>query len=258
MPVPSIPIVDPYSPSDPAGTPYGAVTQANWDFDREIQDHLDSGNFASSKSTLICAAPAFIPGGDTDENGQITGSPDLSSSVHPIGLTQDFSLSQQRGINEVPEIGSNTLYYVMGTTSRQFTLSRVMFHGPSLLRALYSMNGTVTFSDISDGKGYEELPASSELSLLYVNLASRFFEKPTGLLIRMSTPGETNKITAGAVSNPSFGNIGGIYLEECYVRMHSMNTNANNSIIAENVSMTAKRVMPIKGKEGGTGSAGTT
>ena len=223
---------------DDASGPYGTIAVDEWDFDKQLVPGLSSDGFASSTALLVCAAPARLPRRGTSDNGRPGGVGALAGRIQPIALAQDFSLQQNQGMSELPEIGSGHVYNTRGRTSRQASLSRILFNGDSLLRALYRQAGD--FKVVEGRKGYEQLPAAKESSLMYVNLESRFFAKPTGLYIRASTEGEAN-----SVDDSNSGALGGWYLEECFVRNYGIQTNANNTIVAENASLTCSRVTPI-------------
>jgi len=264
MPITAIPKFGSGGFSDTGvGSGYGTVGINEWDFDKALIPGLDADKFASSKSTLIAAGPPRIvrdaASRDADDQTGNTEDAAISEDYTPaitdglaqrlrlIGLVQDFNLSQNRGMSEIPEIGSRAIYYMSGRTSRRVTLSKVLFHGASLLRAMYE-NANVNFDEIQGQGSYEQLPASAEAAALYINLESRFFERPCGLFVRFSTLGAANNIegdTEDATDAANVGNIGGIYLEECMISAHSIATNANNTIIAENVAVTCRSIVPI-------------
>lgn len=214
-------------------TPYDA-----WSFNRRIvapegvegtaanlSTGLDSNKFASAKTLLIAAGPPSFTG--------VT-----PSSVTPIGLVQDFSLQQERALSEIYEVGSRQTYYMIGRSTRRLSLSGIVYSGASLLRAIYQ-NG---ISEFPEGARPEERPAFDENELLFSNLDSRFFEGATGIYIRIET-------LADAIdADPTFDSptqIGGMYLEECYVRAHGISTNANNTVVAENTVISFARVVPV-------------
>ena len=130
----------------------------------------------------------------------------------------------------------------------QFSMSRVMYHGPSLLRVLYAyysdgdqeqpdvpalfpnfanlapqIDGTRNIHDVKMAPGYENI---------YLNLASDLFTQPIGLMLIMK---DSNEKTMGA-----------FYLEACYIPNHNIGTDAMGTIIQEQVSIQFERVVPIK------------
>ena len=202
---------------------------SEWNFDNRLISGVQSSNFASSKSVLISAGPTEFSGIDGD------------NQPIPIGLVQDFNMQQQNQVQEIFEVGSRGKYFLQGRPSRQATLSRLVVHGPSLLRALYSSSPDGAYADATAGA--EGDAAKEEGSMMYINLASRFFENPCGLLIRvesMST-GDSQSNTVGAATEV----IGSFYLEECYVRAHALSISANQTVIGENVTLSFNNVVPV-------------
>ena len=58
-------------------------------------------------------------------------------------------------------------------------------------------------------------------------------------------------------ADPSFNSptqIGGMYLEECYIRAHGLSTNANNTVVAENTVISFARVVPVDTEPRGQGT----
>ena len=102
-------------------------------------------------------------------------------------------MTHTRQFSRIFEIGSERSYFIGGRTVGQLGLSRVYYHGASLLRVLYAYykddQGAVTiqpmwpnsvadsFANIHDviiPPGYENI---------YLNLASDLFAQPVGLLM---------------------------------------------------------------------------
>ena len=215
-------------------TPYDA-----WSFNRRIvapegvegtaanlSTGLDSNKFASAKTLLIAAGPPSFTG--------VT-----PSSVTPIGLVQDFSLQQERALSEIYEVGSRQTYYMIGRSTRRLSLSGIVYSGASLLRAI-NQNGISEFPRGSPTRGAPRLRLRTSSSSS--NLDSRFFEGATGIYIRIET-------LADAIdADPTFNSptqIGGMYLEECYILAEGISTNANNTVVAKNTVISFARVVPV-------------
>ena len=221
-----------------AGVGLRTVSLEEWNFDQRViapfglDDDpntvgLSSNKFASAKALMIAAGPSSVTG--------ING-----VNVTPIGLVQDFNLQQERALSEIYEIGSRGTYYMTGRETRRLSLSSIVYSGNSLLRALTQQ----TSGEFPTGNGerFEALPGASEGELFYSNLASRFFENPTGLYIRIESLSDALE-TDRELTNS--GQIGGMYLEECYIRAHGLTSNANNTVVAENAVITFSRVIPM-------------
>jgi hypothetical protein len=123
----------------------------------------------------------------------------------------------------------------------QLALSRILYHGPSLLRMLYAYYedlipptvvqpvfanaGTATVANPHDVKippGYENI---------FINLASDLFNQPIGLLLYMR---DSNEDTLGAV-----------YVESCYIPNHTWATDAQGVLVQESASIQFERVVPV-------------
>jgi len=158
----------------------------------------------------------------------------------PIGIVQNFSLSQQRNFNRFFELGSERSYFISGRTIAQAGFSRVLYHGPSLLRMMYSF-----YSELVAPTVVGIVPGMSQVKLnnqhnvtwtpgyenLYLNLASDLFSQPCGLLVYMK---DSNEKALGAV-----------YLEETYIPSHSIAMDAQGVVVQEQVSLQPERVKPV-------------
>ena len=143
--------------------------------------------------------------------------------VRPIGVIQNVNLSHNRTFNRI------------------FDIARILYHGPSLLRMVYSYYedaipptiveavfpnaGIATVAnphDVIIPPGYENF---------FVNLASDLFNQPIGLLLYVR---DSNLDTYGAV-----------YLEGCYVPNHTWATDAQGVIIQESAAIQFERAVPV-------------
>ena len=198
--------------------------------------------FVSAGFTIIAAGPPRLAnvGGATVASGALAGA-GADQIVLPIGVIQNINLSHNRQFNRIFEGGSERSYFISGRTMGQLSLSRVMYHGPSLLRMLYAYYedlippttvnsvfpnaGTATVANPHDVKippGYENL---------YLNLASDLFNQPIGLLLYIR---DSNEDTIGAV-----------YVEACYIPNHTWATDAQGVMIQENAAVQFERVVPV-------------
>jgi hypothetical protein len=198
-----------------------------------------AGNFLSGESAVIVAGPEKLVTTTTDSN---------MDKLIPIGLVQQAQLSQNKQINQILEIGSSVPIFIPGRVSVNATLSKILFDGPSLAYALYR-SGKADTGDImvpsekqsddpysipaspypSDGKVKVD---SDTPGLFWINLASRMFNKPLGIgFMLYDMEGQA---------------YGGAYLEGCYLRAHNFGISANASVLAENVSLVAQRIRPVK------------
>jgi len=215
----------------------------NWDpFSRPVQSGLADGQFLNAGYTILAAGPPRLAniGGATVAAAAMSAAK-ADQIVLPIGVLQNFNLSHNRTFNRLFEIGSERSFTIAGRTVGQLMLSRVLYHGPSLLRMLYAYYqdlippttvdavftnvGSATVANPHDVKippGYKNL---------FLNLASDLFAQPFGMLMFVR---DSNNETVGA-----------IYLEACNVPNHSWGTDSQGTIIQEQAGVQFERVVPV-------------
>jgi hypothetical protein len=211
-------------------------------YDRYVQSGMVDGQFISGAYTVIASGPPRLAnvGGATLTAAALT-SAGADEIVRPIGIMQNVNLGHNRQFSRIFELGSERSYFISGRTIGQLGLSRVQYHGPSLLRMLYayyedlipptvvpsvySNIGAQTVANPHDVKippGYENL---------YMNLASDLFNQPHGLLMYIR---DSNEDTVGAV-----------YIESCYVPNHTWATDSQGVLVQESAAIQFERVIPV-------------
>ncbi len=209
-------------------------------YERYVQGGLVDGKFLSGAFTLIAAGPPRLAnlGGVASAGASIESGRDFAM---PIGVVQNINLSHNRQFSRFWEVGGERSFFISGRTMGQVGLSRIMYHGPSLLRTLYAYyqdlvpptvvpfvfpnNAPGTVANPHDVKippGYENV---------FLNLASDLFSQPIGLLMYMR---DSNEDTVGAT-----------YLESCYVPSHTIATDAQGVVIQESASLQFERAVPV-------------
>ncbi len=235
---------------------------ANWSWASEhVQSEIQNGEYVSSESTLVLAGPSRLAhlGGGTglSQAGSTT-------SIIPLGLIQNINVAQQRQLNRLFEIGSKRAYFVPGRLFSQFTIGRILFYGPSLLRLLYALAplnadqlgqfGTPLNMDDDGGKEGVTIPPPY----------AKLFQKEH-LLSAPGAGGTTNETTnrdfftnlASELFNVPFGMIlvfkdtrnrpyGAMFLEDCYIETHMMGVDANSVVIGENATGQFDSIAPIQ------------
>lgn len=230
---------------------------SNWKpYENRVQGGLRDGNYANGQFILLCAGPPYFK--------QLNSNNSLDAfSAYPIGLTQNFSHSQNKAVSRIFEIGSDRSYFIPGRTVGQLSLGRVLYHGASLLRVLYATYGNqltgpgVQIDTLTGGPAIGIPPfgtgpankqfnpseiASSAAPLhrtvvapgydnMFFNLASDLFNNPMGLLMIMKDS-EQNMLSAA-------------YFENCYVPNHSMAVDSQGLIIQESVAIQYERIQPV-------------
>ena len=214
-------------------------------YERYVQQGMPDGAYASGAFTLIAAGPPRLLEGPI---GQLGG----QALTYPIGMIQNFSLSHNRQFSRVFELGSERSYFISGRTVGQISLGRVLYHGPSILRALYAsfqdLSTPVTVNPFSalataaslyndentTGNGYNKhnVKIRPGYNNLYLNLASDMFSQPIGLLIKTF---DSNEKTIGAV-----------YAEGCVIPSHAIQTDSQGVLVQEQVQIQFERLVPVR------------
>jgi hypothetical protein len=97
------------------------------------------GNFVSGAFTIVAVGPPRLAniGGAAALADSISQAGGADQIVFPLGIVQNFNLSQTRNFMRVWELGSERSYFIAGRNMGQIGLGRIYYHGPSLLRVIY-------------------------------------------------------------------------------------------------------------------------
>lgn len=230
--------------------PQATTSLNNWKFfDRHVSSELQGGQFVSAATILIAAGPPLI-------SDFARGSGTASEVAFPIGIVENFGLSQNRQLQRMFEIGSKRSYFVPGRTIGSLSLGRVLFFGPSLLRVLYAYypldklnnasanvasklgTGTVERTlgtrtpDVLDIPGFgSQDVVDGQNADFWMNLASDLFDHPFGLLVYVRD-----------AQNDAYG---GFYLEDANLQANQFNVNASSVLVAEGISAQYDKLIPI-------------
>ena len=223
----------------------GSRTVGEYDFDKKIVPGLQSDRFVSAKALMLAAGPATLEQLTDTQNNPLVASPGAASfgGLKLLGATQDFNLQQNTTVQDVFEIGSRAIYKLAGRTTYQISLGRMMFFGPTLLRALYE--GAKVEFPTSAQVGFKNLPGLAVDNPFFLNLGSIFFENPTGLYVRAGTIGQRSAKPIAA--------LGAAYLEEGTIMAHGMSASAQSGIVSENVVLTFTKNVPVEAVAGQAG-----
>lgn len=186
------------------------------------QDIPDSGKFIDAKTVLLAAGPARFSDARPGGSGNL-------DFAYPIGAMENFSLSQSRTVQRIFEIGSLKSYFVPGRSIGQVSFGRSLYNGDSLLKVLNKEK--VIQNGATVDKGFRRPPGSPE-SLLYIDLASDFFNVPFGLLAIFI---DNNGAPYGA-----------FYLQECHLQGHQISVNSQSTVIVEGASAQFDSVEPVE------------
>ena len=213
------------------------------------QDHTVYGTgtgFVSAESVILAAGKADFDAANV-------------ANLIPIGLVENANIQQNKALQQLFEIGSRRPFFIPGRHQIQAALSRVMFNGPSLMKALYYLQGQSATDgtpeswegvNADDLMGYTDTPKAEDFisddasDPLWINLASEFFNHPFGLAFLMKNmEGET---------------YGGCYLEECFIQAHQFSIASQQTVLLENCSLRAAKLTPISAATFGTPSPEVT
>jgi len=239
---------------------------SNWQpYRTHVQGGLREGNFLNGQFVLICAGPPHLSDIGGAGAGAVLGGADVA---YPIGLTQNIALTQNKAVSRIFEIGSERSYFITGRTIGQLSLSRVMYHGPSLLRCMYAYYGTaeqpgtyeidkifesdgatnplnfpflagdaggaapdLNESQVQVKEGLHGVRVPPGFDNMFINLASDLFSQPIGLLL-IFKDNEENDVAS-------------VYLEQCYLPTHSLALDSMGLIVQESVGIQYERIVPI-------------
>ena len=221
------------------------ATLSQWSpYDQYVQGGMVDGRYMNAAYTLIAAGPprlANVGGPSFLAAALAAGRGSGDQIAYPLGLTQSLQLGNNMQLNRFFELGSERSYFIPGRVMGSLSLSRIMYHGPSLLRVLYAYYqdlvpptivapvfanlGAATVAnphDVVIPPGYENV---------FLNLASDLFKQPIGLMLMLK---DSNEDTLSAN-----------YFESCYVPQHSLSTDAMGTVLQEGVGIQFERMLSI-------------
>ena len=202
-------------------------TLHDWNFqEKHVNPDIDmsTGGAISSKSAIIGVGPHQLVTG-------ASSTPSIVQDVQLVGSIVSITHGQAKQIQQLMEIGSELPVTITGRTRGTISIAAMMFNGPNLLKAMVQYNEVApelasdiaSIQDSTDAAGYDDF---------YINLASRVFNYPTGLLLMLRT---------------NMGiNYGAIYLEDALIASHNWSFSAGGNILSEGISMTYDRLVPVK------------
>ena len=241
-------------------------TFSSWSpYDSYVQAGMQDGRYVNAGCTLLAAGPprlANIGGAAALGTAVGNGGQGANQIVYPMGIVQNFNLSQTRQFSRIFEIGSERSYFIGGRTVGQIGLGRVYYHGASLLRLMYAYH-----QDIIPGRGVVAMDPNAGVTAManphdviippgyeniFINLASDLFTQPVGMLMYVR---DINLATMMAA-----------YVEACYLPNHTWATDAQGVLVQEQVAIQYERIVPvavgavtlIKGDDGNASGANTT
>ena len=241
-----------------------------WKFnENHVQQNLVGGDFIGSHTVILCAtvprlADLSNDGGavlinETTNTGE--GGEAGSNIAIPIGVVSAVSITQDKQLNQIFELGSKRSYFLSGRTLGSMQLGRVLYKGPTLLRMMYAYypaskiakavggDNSNILSDLpaDPGTSHGEMPIamSDELKSIvpdiqmnpgfenfFMNLDSDLFSQPHGLILYFKDNANND--------------VGAVFLEECYIQNLGMQMTADAVALSETTMVRFERVRPIK------------
>lgn len=209
--------------------------------DRAIETGQIDGRFVTSSYCFLCAGPPRLQDvGGASLFGQSLSTGTANRFVRPIGGIQAANLAGNKAFQRLFEIGSHRSFWVPSHAVQQLMLNRVYFHGPSLLRLLYSY-----FSDYQQPEiifplfNYASTPRNPHNVIippgyenLYLNLASDLFDQSFGMMLY--------------VQDNSGQAMGAFYLENAVVPSQNWATDAMGSAIQESAVVQFEWMVPVQ------------
>jgi hypothetical protein len=208
-------------------------------FNNNVQTIDNLSNFLSAESMVVCTGPPEYNPADDFAN------------LIPVGLVQNVQVSQNKQISQVFEIGSRKPIFIPGRTIVNCGISKILFDSHSLMKALYlqthsdviglgveDVDGVDVPITLSTGEDAPGLVTDGTTPDFFINLASKFFNRPLGL---------------GFFLRDMEGDqYGGFYLNNCYIQHHTFNIASQQTILVENVSIRCSRLEPVAYGAGST------
>ena len=209
-------------------------TMLDWKFkDTHVQpgDVLDNSgslkNFVSAESVVLAAGPATYSG---------------MLGLSLVGLCDSVSVSQNKNLIQLFELGSKLSYIFPGRNYIQMALNRVIFNGDSLMGIITNSLPSPAETGASvDLPGYEAVDneTGAYSGKFYLNLASSFFSKSFGL-------GFFIQDSDASTDDPGAGQwVAGYYAENCMIQSHQMAVQGQQFIVMENAVIRCTNLRPI-------------
>ena len=171
-----------------------------------------------------------------DDSLIVVGPPRLSfgSDFYVVGFVNSMQYTESSAVQPLKAIGSRRHIFSRTNAPVQGTIARLMVLGANLYRALYAM--TEVSEAISDRNSQYAVGDSGESSSWFVNLEEDLFRIPFGLGIIYNAPAT---LAAGTAESA-----GAEYLEVVTLVNRSVASQSGQSMIMEQVSFMADRVVP--------------
>lgn len=256
-------------------SPQATTSISSWNSStKHVEASLRSGRYVNAESCLVFVGPPRITdiGGlnlnltRANQNAALNGGTG-SDALYPVGMLEQFGLQQVQNVQKMYEIGARRSYQAGGRVQVVGSIGRVLFNGPSLLRALYAYypnsiamaNGqSIGPGGVKDGISASVLTGGSGLlntfppiffeagslaapdkeinnglpASFFINLMSELFSQPFGIGVIM----RDNKKE----------NYGAFYCEDTMITSHSFGISSSSTLITEAVNFQCDAAVPLQ------------
>lgn len=199
---------------------------AQWEpQNQQVERFLDNAAYTAAHpdDTLLLVGPARLA--DVDWGA----SPSEPNSMLPLGMVQQFQVSQNVPIAPMPSIGTGRIFYTRSKSQIGWSMARLWCNGRNLLRALYHNARTQLTDD--QIRSLPEPSMSEANTNMLVNLDSELFAAPFGMAV----------LFRDKARSP----IGAFYLELMAINSWSLGVAAGTNMIMSNVSGLSDRILPL-------------
>lgn len=198
----------------------------DWKFQNAyVERVMDNAAYqaAHPDDTLVLAGPARMSNLDVTQ-GPSAGQP---NTVLAVGMLQAVSFTQSKPTQPMMAIGSGRSFFVSGKAQTQWNIGRLFMNGRNLLRVL-NHNAVAAGVRVTE---FDDPAASSNTSNFFTNLDSELYYIPFGL--------------GTLFRNKAHDLVASFYAELCMINTWSISFNAGQSMMLENVSGMADRLLPF-------------
>jgi len=181
-------------------------------------------SLATPDDAIIIAGPPRLAG--QDNGGDL-------DKFYTVGFVNMFQYSEQSQVQPLKALGSRRHIFSRTNTPVNGSIGKMLCFGPNLIRALYSQ------IEADQVKGTSSKFMSADVAanaLWYSNLEEDLYRVPFGLGVIYSSPGTSLK---------GVKKLGAEYFESVVLINRSVSLQSGQTMIMENVSFMADRVVPL-------------
>lgn len=223
-----------------------ALTIADWaaqygENNIEYKNDMTTLTLCTPDDSICFVGPPRLTGMGIDVNNNVGTFSTDDSRFRIIGFMNNITYAESAQIQPMKAIGSRRHFYSKTNQVVQGSISRMVLLGTNLFRLLYGVTDE-TFLD--DKTKYRHGNFNEGNDLTYHNLEEDIYRIPFGLGIIYSAPGLNaaegfNALTTGKA-------IMAEYLESCILQSRRVGLTTGQSMVLEDISFLADRVMPLQ------------